>query len=103
MDLNRATIVGRLTRDPEARSTPSGTNVTSFSVATNFVWTDPQGAKKEAVEYHNIVADNLIMLDSKGQAGAASARPQAAEEQIDVAAEGAKQSAPEGVPGSNTE
>lgn len=56
MDLNRATIVGRLTRDPEVRTTPSGVNVTSFSAATNFVWTDASGAKKEAVEYHNIVA-----------------------------------------------
>ena len=56
MDINRATIVGRLTRDPETRTTPSGTNVTSFSVATNFVWTDPSGTRKEAVEYHNVVA-----------------------------------------------
>lgn len=56
MDLNRATVVGRLTRDPEVRTTPSGINVTSFSVATNFIWTDASGARKEAVEYHNIVA-----------------------------------------------
>ena len=56
MDVNRATVVGRLTRDPEVRTTPSGINVTSFAVATNFVWTDPTGARKEAVEYHNIVA-----------------------------------------------
>lgn len=56
MDINRATIVGRLTRDPEVRTTPAGINVTSFSVATNFVWTDPAGARKESVEYHNVVA-----------------------------------------------
>src|SRR3989344_1919093 len=56
MDVNRATIVGRLTRDPEVRTTPSGVNVTSFSVATNIVWSDPTGARKEAVEYHNVVA-----------------------------------------------
>lgn len=56
MDLNRATIVGRLTRDPEVRTTPSGINVTSFGVATNFVWTDPSGARKESVEFHNVVA-----------------------------------------------
>ncbi len=112
MDINRATIVGRLTRDPEVRTTPSGINVTSFSVATNFVWTDSNKIKKESVEYHNvvawrklgeivaqylrkgsrvlvegrlqtrtwdgqdgakrnrteIVADNLVMLDSKGSA-----------------------------------
>lgn len=56
MDLNHATIVGRLTRDPEVRTTASGINLTSFGVATNFVWTDPNGVKKESVEYHNVVA-----------------------------------------------
>lgn len=56
MDLNRATIVGRLTRDPEMRTTPSGINVTSFGVATNFVWTDQAGQKKQFVEFHNVVA-----------------------------------------------
>ncbi len=56
MDINRATIVGRLTRDPEVRTTPSGISVTSFGVATNFVWTDAAGARKESVEFHNVVA-----------------------------------------------
>lgn len=121
MDINKAIVVGRLTRDPEVRTTPSGINVTSFSVATNFVWTDATGARKESVEYHNvvawrklgeivaqylkkgsrvliegriqtrtwegqdgakrnrteIVADNLIMLDSKGmQSPAPAAEPE---------------------------
>lgn len=118
MDINRATIVGRLTRDPEVRTTPSGINVTSFGVATNFVWNDQSGNKKEQVEFHNvvawrklgeivgqylhkgsrvlvegrlqtrswegqdgskknrteIVADNIIMLDSKGSSGPAASR-----------------------------
>lgn len=56
MDLNRATILGRLTRDPEVRTTTSGKNVTSFAVATAFVWKDQAGQPKEAVEYHNVVA-----------------------------------------------
>ena len=56
MDLNRATIVGRLTRDPEVRTTPSGVSVTSFGVATNFIWTDQAGEKKQSVEFHNVVA-----------------------------------------------
>jgi single-strand DNA-binding protein len=56
MDLNKAQVIGRLTRDPEMRTTPQGTTVTSFSVATNFVWTDQSGLKKESVEFHNIVA-----------------------------------------------
>lgn len=56
MDLNKVMIIGRLTKNPEARTTPQGTNVASFSVATNFVWTDAQGQKQEKVEFHNVVA-----------------------------------------------
>lgn len=56
MDLNKAMIVGRLTRDPEMRTTPSGTNVVSFSVATNFYWKDQSGQRQEKVEFHNVVA-----------------------------------------------
>lgn len=56
MDLNKALIIGRLTRDPEMRTTPQGTNVCSFSIATNYVFNSPTGGKQEQVEYHNIVA-----------------------------------------------
>lgn len=49
-------IIGRLTRDPESRTTTSGQAVASFAVATNQVWKDPQGQRQERVEYHNIVA-----------------------------------------------
>lgn len=56
MDLNRVMIIGRLTRDPELRSTPSGVNVCRMSLATNYVYTNQQnGQKVEQVEYHNIV------------------------------------------------
>jgi single-strand DNA-binding protein len=55
MDLNRATILGRLTRDPEVKNTPNGKTVASLSVATNSVWTDKSGAKQEKAEYHNCV------------------------------------------------
>lgn len=116
MDLNRATILGRLTRDPEMKSLPSGKTVTSFSLATSRVWTDAKGEKQKQSEYHNIVmwgklaetagqylkkasrlyvegriqtrdwagtdgvkryrteivADNMIMLDSKPTGGASS-------------------------------
>jgi single-strand DNA-binding protein len=54
--LNRAQIIGNLTRDPEVRKTAGGQSVTSFSVATNRVFTDAAGEKKEQVEYHNLVA-----------------------------------------------
>ncbi|MBU1118503.1 single-stranded DNA-binding protein [Patescibacteria group bacterium] len=56
MDLNKAMVIGRLTRDPESRTTPSGQTVTNFSVATNFKWTDQSGQKQERVEYHDVVA-----------------------------------------------
>ena len=56
MDLNRAQLIGNVTRDPESRSTPSGQNVCSFSIATNSQWTDAQGQKQTRAEYHNIVA-----------------------------------------------
>lgn len=55
MYLNKAFIIGNITRDPEMRSLPSGAKVTSFSVATNRVWYDQNKQKQEAVEYHNIV------------------------------------------------
>jgi len=54
--LNKVQLIGNLTRDPEVETTPSGQNVATFSVATNRVWTNAQGQKQEAVEYHNIVA-----------------------------------------------
>jgi single-strand DNA-binding protein len=53
---NQAIIMGNLTRDPELRSTPSGQQVASFAVATNRQWQDGNGERKEAVEYHEIVA-----------------------------------------------
>lgn len=118
MDLNKVMIIGRLTKDPEAKTTPTGTSVASFSVATNFSWKDQAGNKQDKTEYHNVVAwrklaeicaqylrkgskvyiegrlqtrswddqsgnkrymteiiaDNMIMLDSKG-AGMSSSTP----------------------------
>ena len=56
MNLNKAMIIGNVVRDPEMRTTPSGQNVTSFSIATNRVWNDTNGQKQERAEFHNIVA-----------------------------------------------
>ncbi len=56
MDLNKAMIIGNITRDPEIRTTPNGTQVASFSIATNKVWTDQTGQKQSRAEFHNIVA-----------------------------------------------
>lgn len=55
MYLNKAFIVGNLTRDPELKSMPNGGKVASFAVATNRVWTDQSGKRQEATDYHNVV------------------------------------------------
>ena len=71
MYLNKALIIGNLTRDPELKALPSGAQVASFSVATNRVWKDKNGAKQESVDYHNIVvfgrqAENAAQYLKKG-------------------------------------
>jgi single-strand DNA-binding protein len=56
MDLNKVMIIGRLTRDPELRTTPNGASVCQLGLATNFVYTNQAtGQKVEQVEYHNVV------------------------------------------------
>ncbi|HEY1456635.1 MAG TPA: single-stranded DNA-binding protein [Candidatus Dormibacteraeota bacterium] len=57
-NLNKALLIGRLTKDPEMRYTPSGTAVTNFSIATNRWSGGPDGERKEFTDYHNIVAYN---------------------------------------------
>lgn len=54
--LNKAMLIGNLTRDPELRYTPSGTAVCSFGLATNRDWVDQSGQRAEEVTFHNIVA-----------------------------------------------
>jgi len=56
MDLNRAMIIGNVTRDPELRTTATGQTVCSFGIATNQQWTDAQGQKQQRTEFHNVVA-----------------------------------------------
>lgn len=55
MYLNKAMVIGNLTRDPEIKALPSGIKVCNFSVATNRTWKDKNGAKQESADYHNIV------------------------------------------------
>ena len=54
--VNKVILIGRLGRDPEIRSTPSGTTVASFSIATDDRYTDKSGTRQEKTEWHNIVA-----------------------------------------------
>jgi single-strand DNA-binding protein len=54
--INQVILMGNLTRDPELRTTPSGQNVCSFSLAINRSWQDQSGQQQEAVDYFDIVA-----------------------------------------------
>ncbi len=70
--LNKAELIGNLTRDPELRYTPAGTAVCTFGLATNRQWTTDSGDKKEEAEFHRIVAWNKLaelcaQLLSKGR------------------------------------
>lgn len=56
MNINKVMLVGRLTRDPEIRNTPSGQSVASISLATSYNWKDKAGQKQEKTEFHNIIA-----------------------------------------------
>lgn len=70
--LNKVTLIGNLTRDPELRYTPAGTAVCTFGLATNRQWTTQSGETKEDTEFHRIVAWNKLaelcsQLLSKGR------------------------------------
>lgn len=54
--LNQVTIIGNLARDIELRNTPSGQNVTSFSLAVNRSFKDKSGEWQEATDWINCVA-----------------------------------------------
>ena len=71
MNLNKAFVLGNVTRDPEVRALPSGQQVASFGIATNRFYTDTTGQKKQDAEFHNIVcfsklADNASRYLTKG-------------------------------------
>ena len=55
MNLNKVILVGRLTRDPESRSLPSGQQVTSFGLATDRFYNDKSGQRQQQTEFHNVV------------------------------------------------
>jgi len=54
--INKVILIGNLGGDPELRSTPSGSAVASFTVATNESWTGKDGQKQERTEWHRVVA-----------------------------------------------
>ncbi len=117
MNLNKVHLIGRLTQDPEVKSTPNGQNVASFSMATNRNWTDKSGQKQEQVEFHNIVvwrklADiagqylkkgQLLMIEGRlqtrnwvGQDGVKRYRTEIVAENLQMGPKAAGTSAPSG-------
>jgi len=56
MSVNRATILGRLGRDPDVAQWPDGTTYCKFSLATSERWTDKQGVKQERTTWHDCQA-----------------------------------------------
>jgi single-strand DNA-binding protein len=54
--VNKVILIGNLGQDPELRTTPAGTSVATFTLATNESWTDREGARQERTEWHRIVA-----------------------------------------------
>ncbi|MFA6269602.1 MAG: single-stranded DNA-binding protein [Candidatus Paceibacterota bacterium] len=55
MYINKVILYGNLTRDPELKALPSGSQVCEFGLATNRVWKDKNGSRQESTDYHNIV------------------------------------------------
>lgn len=71
MNLNKVQLIGRLTRDPELKSLPTGVPLCTFSIATSRVWFDQNKVKQEATEFTNCVAwnktgENIAQYVKKG-------------------------------------
>lgn len=58
--VNRVILVGHVGQDPEIKYTTSGYAVSTFSLATNEVWLNPEKKKTEHTEWHNVVAWNKL-------------------------------------------
>jgi len=62
--VNKVTLLGRLGRDPEVRSTQNGSKLCNLSVATSEVWRDRNsGERKERTEWHRVVIFNERLVD----------------------------------------
>lgn len=117
MNFNKAIIIGNVTKDPEVRTTPTGQNVASISVATNRIWNSKTGEKQKKTEFHNIVAwgkladicgqyltkGQLVMFEGRmetrtwdGQDGAKRSRTEIIAENMQMGPRVARQ---EGAPG----
>jgi len=55
MNLNKVFLLGRLTADPQLRSTTNGRSVVNFSLATNRIWLNRNGERQQDTQFHNVV------------------------------------------------
>jgi single-strand DNA-binding protein len=53
--VNKVTLIGNVTRDPELKATPAGQSICTLGLATNRVWKDGTGEKQSLAEFHNLV------------------------------------------------
>ncbi|MCG1890921.1 MAG: single-stranded DNA-binding protein [Kluyvera cryocrescens] len=77
--LNRVVLVGRLTKDPEFRTTPNGVEVATFTLAVNRTFTNAQGERE--ADFINVVvfrkqAKNVNDYLSKGSLAGVDGRVQ---------------------------
>ena len=77
--MNKAILIGRLTRDPEMRTTSSGIATTTFSIAVSRTYTNQQGERE--ADFINIVtwrkqAENVAKYCTKGSQVAIDGRIQ---------------------------
>ena len=77
--MNKAILIGRLTRDPELRTTSTGRNVCQFSIAVNRTYTSASGERE--ADFINCVvwdkqAENLVKYQKKGNQIAVDGRIQ---------------------------
>ena len=59
-NVNRVTLIGQLTADPDQSSTTSGQSKATFRVATNYAWKDAEGEWQNGVDFHRVVAWRAI-------------------------------------------
>jgi single-strand DNA-binding protein len=60
VSLNKVMLIGNVGSDPEMRFTPNGNPVTSFRMATNRVYTTPDGEKRQETDWFSVVAWNKL-------------------------------------------
>ena len=59
-NLNKVMIIGNVGADPEMRFTPNGNPVTTFSIATNRIFTTPEGERRKETEWFTVVTWNKL-------------------------------------------